>query len=85
MIDLGKSKEVTAVLKLLTKFSPKKEFIRMFNIAFWFVVIKIYQMTYVRPHVLLVASKYIWDAMWILLICMQLKFQLNWKCQVGIS
>ena len=36
MIDLGKSKEVTAVLNLKTQFSPKKDFFRIFNIAFRF-------------------------------------------------
>ena len=30
MLDLGKSKEVTAVLKLKIKFSPKKDFF-LFN------------------------------------------------------
>ena len=48
MTDLGKSKEVTAVLKLKTQFSPKKDFFRIFNITFWFVGIKTYQMTYVN-------------------------------------
>ena len=52
MLDLGKSKKVTAVLKLKTQLSPKKDFFRIFNIAFWFVGIKTYQMTYVRTHVL---------------------------------
>ena len=42
MIDLGKIKEVTAVLKLKTKFSPKKDFFRTFNIAFRFVGINTY-------------------------------------------
>ena len=61
MIDLGKSKEVTSVLKLYTQFSPKKDFFRIFYIAFRFVGIKTYQMIYVRPHVLSVASNYICD------------------------
>ena len=32
MIDLGKSKEVTAVFKLETQFPSKKDFFRIFNI-----------------------------------------------------
>ena len=63
MIDLGKSKEVTAILKLSTKFSQKKRFFRIFNIPFRFVGIKTYQMTYVKPLALSVASNYIWYAM----------------------
>ena len=59
MIDLGKIKEVTAVLKLYTQFSPKKDFFRFFNIAFRFVGIKTYRMTYIKPHLLSVASNYI--------------------------
>ena len=50
MIDLGKSKEVTAVLKLLTLFSQKKDFFRIFNTAFRVAGINTYKL-------------YIWDAM----------------------